>query len=207
MDEEKTTQVVTPVELPETSHTTEPPPKPAAPPEPSDALKMTKLGEDIGEAKISQAAESAEAANDHEPPARAGATTTVKFPFPLKMTQQTWLIVATVFMGLATLLIFGRAGGKNQPAVQVREERTIDSITPETLLAKCGTPAEDVSKDLYPMLKRTMSYKPGGKGTVTLEFSRTSEEKSAWVFLSMTDENGANFPTPDAQMAALPCLK
>ena len=81
------------------------------------------------------------------------------------------------------------------------------SLTPESLIAKCGTPADDVTKDLYPMIKRTMSYKSSGKGTLTFEFSRTAEEKSDWVFLSMSDENGATYGTPETQMAAMACLK
>jgi hypothetical protein len=60
---------------------------------------------------------------------------------------------------------------------------------------------------LYPMIKRTMSYKPNGRGTLTFEFSRTSQEKSEWLFLSMSDENGATYSTPETQMAAMPCLK
>jgi hypothetical protein len=38
-------------------------------------------------------------------------------------------------------------------------------------------------------------------------FSRTAEEKSDWVFLSMKDEvQTRSYDTPDAKAAALPCL-
>jgi hypothetical protein len=111
-----------------------------------------------------------------------------------------------LFIGLVTLLIFGRATGRNRAAGEKREERTVESLTPESLLAKCGQPAEDTTKDLYPMIKRTISYKPSGKGTLALEFSRTAEEKSEWVFLSMSDENGAVYGTPETQIASMPCL-
>jgi hypothetical protein len=184
--------------------------KATEPLETSDAMEMTKLGEDIGEAKTSRVVDSAEAADDQDRGALArpaGANATAKFPFPMKMTQQTWLVVATLFVALVALLIFGRATGKNKALGQARGERGVESLTPESLLAKCGTPVEDVTKDLYPMIKRTMSYKSGGKGTVTFEFSRTAEEKSDWVFLSMSDENGASYGTPETQIAAMPCLK
>jgi hypothetical protein len=57
------------------------------------------------------------------------------------------------------------------------------------------------------MIKRTMGYKSGARGTLTFEFSRTAEDKSDWVFLSMSDENGATYSTPETQIAAMSCLK
>jgi hypothetical protein len=184
--------------------------EPSEPSESSDAMEITRLGEDIGEARTSQPADSPEAAGDKEPAgsmAPTGAKKTAKFPFTLKMTQQTWLIASTLFVGLVTLLIFSRATGRNKATGEAREERTVESLTPESLVAKCGQPAEDATKDLYPMIKRTMSYKSSGKGTLAFEFSRTAEEKSDWVFLSMSDENGATYGAPETQIAAMPCLK
>ena len=41
----------------------------------------------------------------------------------------------------------------------------------------------------------------------SISFSRTAEEKSDWVFLSLQNENGAAIDsTPEARIAALPCL-
>jgi hypothetical protein len=180
------------------------------PGESSDAMEITRLGEDIGEPGTSQPADSPELAESKEPAgsvASAGARKTAKFPFELKITQQTRLIAAMLFIGLVAVLIFSRVTGRNKAAGEGREERTVASLTPESLIAKCGQAAEDVTKDLYPMIKRTMSYKSSGKGTLALEFSRTAEEKSEWVFLSMSDENGATYGTPEKQMAAMPCLK
>ena len=182
------------------------PAKALQPPETGDAPEITKLGEDIGEARITQPTDSPEPADD-ESVTPAAAKKRVPFPFPLRMTQQTWLIAATMLVGLATLLILTRFTGKSKPAGERHEERTVASLTPESLVAKCGAPADDVTKDLYPMIKRTMSYKSGAKGTLTFEFSRTAEEKSDWVFLSMSDENGASYGTPETQIAAMPCLK
>ncbi len=40
-----------------------------------------------------------------------------------------------------------------------------------------------------------------------ISFSRTAEEKSDWVFLSMQSETGTEiYETPEAKIAALPCL-
>jgi hypothetical protein len=209
MDDVKTTNSATEAEQPESKDLKEMTKAPE-PPEPSDAMRMTKLGEDIGETSTSQAADSAASAEHREPgvpAAAAGVKTAANIAFPGKMTQQTWLIAATVLLGLVALLIFGRGTAKSKATAVIREERGVASLTPESLVVKCGPPAEDVTKDLYPMIKRTMSYKPSGKGTQAFEFSRTSQEKSDWLFLSMSDENGATYGTPEAQMAAMPCLK
>lgn len=209
MDDVKTTNSPTEAEQPGSKNAKETT-KAAEPLEPSDAMRITKLGEDIGEARTSPTADSSQAAGHQEqgrPVAAAGVKTAANIAFPGKMTQQTWLIAATVLLALVALLIFGRGTAKNKATAVVREERGVASLTPESLVVKCGPPAEDATKDLYPMIKRTMSYKPSGKGIQTFEFSRTSQEKSDWLFLSMSDENGATYATPEAQMAAMPCLK
>jgi hypothetical protein len=178
--------------------------------ESGDAPQFTRLGEDIGEPGTVQPADSPEPTDKRksaESMAPAETQKNVKFQFPLQITQQTWLIAATVLLGLATLLILGRSTGKSKATEERREERSVESLTPESLIAMCGQAAEDATKDLYPMIKRTMIYKSNEKGTMTLEFSRTAEEKSAWVFLSMSDENGATYSTPETQIAAMPCLK
>lgn len=184
--------------------------KAAEPPESADGVEMTKLGEDIGEARVSQPADSTEPRNDMErarsvTPAEAGKT--LWLPFKLKISQQSGLIAATLLLGVVTLLIFGRATGKNKATGEVRDERTVESLTPEVLVSRCGQPAGDATNDLYPMIKRTMSYESSGQGRLELEFSRTAEEKSDWVFLSMSDGNGTTYGTPEAQIAAMPCLK
>jgi hypothetical protein len=181
----------------------------AEPPESADTMEMTKLGENIGDAVASQPADAPEPAvgqEQAESMTPVEAQKTVKLELKLKITQRSWLIAATLLLGMGMLLIFGRATGRNQATGEVREERTVESLTPESLVAKCGQPSADATKDLYPMIKRTMSYESTGKGTLTLEFSRTAEEKSDWVFLSMSDGNGAAYATPETQIAAMPCL-
>jgi hypothetical protein len=209
-------------------------PKPAEPPESSDDMKIMRLGDDTGEAGTSQAAESSdtpqftklgedigdartaqpadfpEPANEKEtagPVAPAGAKKNMEFRFPLKITQQVWLIAAAILLGLVTLLILSRWTGGSKAAGEKPEERSIESLTPDSLVARCGQPAEDVTKDMFPMIKRTISYKSNEKGALTFEFSRTGEEKSAWVFLSMSDENGTTYSTTETQVAAMRCLK
>ena len=199
MDDVKTTETPEQAELPE-----------AAEPQPSNEPKQfTKLGEDIGEAAPSQPA------NSSDPVAQvpivgdpSGSGQRSKFAIAGELSERTWLIAATVFVALATLLIFSFTSRRNRAVQEKSAERIVDSLTPEAVLAGCGQPLEDVTKDLYPMIMRTMSYKPSGAGSVVLAFSRTSEENSQWIFLSMKNGSGTiKYETPDMQMAALPCLR
>ena len=74
------------------------------------------------------------------------------------------------------------------------------------MFARCGTAVLDETKVVYPVLMRTISYQPMGGEKLLVSFSRTAEEKSDWVFLSMENEDGAVYDTPEAKIAALPCL-
>jgi hypothetical protein len=66
---------------------------------------------------------------------------------------------------------------------------------------------EDLTKDMYPIVTRTMIYRGSENEKIVLAFSKTAEEKSEWVFLSMKDARGTrSFDTPEAKIAALPCL-
>jgi len=175
----------------------------------SEPKQFTKLGEDIGETTPLQPLKS-------PPPSLASALQMAedssgggqfgKLVTTAKFSQRTWLVGATVFLGLVTLLAFSLMPRRNR----VKEkslESTVESLTPEAAMAGCGQPAEDVTKDLYPMIERTMTFRPSGKPALILMFSRTSEENSQWLFLSMKDENGTiKYETPQTQIAALPCL-
>jgi hypothetical protein len=186
--------------------TTETPqvPEPEAPSEPK---QFTKLGEDIGQPAPPQPLKSAEPPPLQPPPVEepSGFAQFWRSVLAIQVSQRTWLVVATVFVGMAVLLIFSftpRRAVQDKPV-----DRTLESVTPEMVMARCGQPTDDVTKDLYPMISRTMSYKPTGLGSVVLEFTRTSEENSQWLFLSMKDGNGTiKYETPEMQFAALPCL-
>lgn len=101
----------------------------------------------------------------------------------------------------------GHFGGARVRAGQERSREAVASVTPDRLIARCGRPAEDVTKEVYPILVRTISYQPKDNEKLVFVFSRTAEEKSDWVFLTMKDESGArSYDTPEAKIAALPCL-
>jgi hypothetical protein len=126
----------------------------------------------------------------------------------LKRTRRVWLILAGATIGfMAVVTVVKGMSERARIAREKRHEEAAATVTPENLIARCGPPAEDVTKQMYPVLTRTMSYQPQENEKVVFQFSRTAEEKSDWVFLSMKDESGARgHDTPEAKIAALPCL-
>jgi len=94
---------------------------------------------------------------------------------------------------------------------QRRENRqfiAVNNLTPDRLIARCGQPVTDATRNLYPIIARDMHYKSENGATVVFKFSKTAEESSDWVFMSMQDANGgnANYEAPEAKIAAFSCL-
>lgn len=126
----------------------------------------------------------------------------------LRNTKHVWLIVIGGVFGLIVLFSLGKSlTNWASNARERRHQRAVASVTPERLIARCGQPAEDLTKNDYPILMRTMTYQVGRNEGYVLAFSRTAEDKSDWVFLSMKDLYGAkSYDTPDTQVAAMSCL-
>ena len=141
-------------------------------------------------------------------PRTGGASPMAEFTEFLKRTRRAWLIIAGAIFGLmAVVTVVKRVSEWARNAREKRQEQAIIEVMPERLIARCGQPAEDVTKEAYPVVTRTMSYQHGENEKIVFAFSRTAEEKGEWVFLSMKDQSGArSFDTPEAKMAALPCL-
>jgi hypothetical protein len=127
----------------------------------------------------------------------------------LKQTKGVWLGIAGAIIGVMTVVtVVTRMSERAKAAREKRQEQAVLDVMPEKLIAQCGPPVEDVTKEMYPVLLRTMSYQRGENERIVFEFSRTAEAKSDWVFLSMKDQSGArNFETTEAKIAALPCLE
>jgi hypothetical protein len=126
----------------------------------------------------------------------------------LKSTKRVWLIGAAAIIGLLLVVTLAKSLFKSVGASrEARQQRAVGTLTAEGLLERCGQPAEDVTKDMYPIILRTISYQRGESEKYVFDFSRTAEEKSDWVFLSMKDPSGVKkFDTPEAKIAAMPCL-
>jgi len=126
----------------------------------------------------------------------------------LMRTKRVWLMAAAILVGAAALAnLTARAAEWAKNARERRQLHAVATLTPDTLFARCGAAAEDVSKEVYPVVMRTLTYQPPGGEKLVISFSRTAEEQSDWVFLSMQGGAGAaSYDTSEAKIAALPCL-
>ena len=129
----------------------------------------------------------------------------------IKSNKQSWIMAGSVVLVVVALLVAQFVIVKtSQWYAQSRERRitrATDSVTPDRLIARCGTPAEDVSADVYPIVRRTIRYKSSGQQSIVFTFTRTADEPQNWVLLSMKDsEGGASYETPEAKVSALSCL-
>jgi hypothetical protein len=139
---------------------------------------------------------------------QTGAAETVEFAEFLKRTKWVWLIVVGAILGMMSVVtVVTRMSERARNAREKRQGQAVLGVTPENLIAGCGLPAEDVTKEMYPVMLRTISYQRGENEKIAFEFSKTAEAKSDWVFLSMKNQSGTrSFETPEAKIAALPCL-
>lgn len=125
----------------------------------------------------------------------------------LKQTKRVWLMVVAAIVGLILLVTLAQRGFEwFSKSRERKHEQAVASVTPEHLLARCGQPAEDTTRNLYPILMRTMIYQISRSEAFTFEFSRTAEEQSDWVFLSMKDATGKSYETAEDKVAAMSCL-
>jgi len=125
----------------------------------------------------------------------------------LKQTKRVWVMVVGAIVGLILLVTLAQRGFEwFSKSRERKHEQAVASVTPEHLLARCGQPAEDTTRNLYPILMRTMTYRISRNESYIFDFSRTAEEQSDWVFLSMKDANGKNYETAEEKVAAMSCL-
>lgn len=125
----------------------------------------------------------------------------------LKQTKRVWLMVVAAIVGLILLVTLAQRGFEwFSKSRERKHEQAVASVTPEHLLARCGQPAEDTTRNLYPILMRTMIYQISRNEAYTFEFSRTAEDQSDWVFLSMKDATGKSYETAEEKVAAMSCL-
>ena len=117
------------------------------------------------------------------------------------------LIIGGITVGLVAI---GYLVGIPQWMKQRRENRqwtVVNNLTPERLIKRCGKPLSDETREVYPVIARDIRYEQAPSGTVVLKFSRTAEESSDWVFMSMQDAaSGTTYETPIAKITALGCL-
>lgn len=126
----------------------------------------------------------------------------------LKRTWRIWAIAAAVIAGLILTVSGAQRLKDTLRAAQLkRYDRAAASLTPDHLIARCGQPADDATKEVFPVVLRTVRYKPWIGEPLVFTFSRTDEQKSDWVFLTMKNEDGTkSFDSPEEKMTAFSCL-
>jgi hypothetical protein len=88
-----------------------------------------------------------------------------------------------------------------------RQFIAVNNLTPERLITRCGPPLADATTNLYPMIARDVSYASNSGEMVVFKFSKTAEESSEWVFMSMQDsKGGTEYESPMAKITAFSCL-
>ena len=118
------------------------------------------------------------------------------------------LIAAGCVAGIIGVRVLIAAPGWFKERRDNRQFIAVNNLTPERLIARCGTPVADDTKNLYPIIARDLTYKSESRGTVVFKFSKTAEESSDWVFTSMQDSKGgsAEYESPRDKILALSCL-
>ena len=122
--------------------------------------------------------------------------------------KQRLVVIAGMILGIIAVRYLIQIPGWMKTRRENRQFIAVNNLTPDRLIARCGQPVTDQTRDLYPMIARDLTYKSETAGNaVVLKFSKTSEESSDWVFMSMQDSTGSlKYETPVAQIAAMSCL-
>ena len=118
------------------------------------------------------------------------------------------LIAVGCVAGIVGVRVLMAAPGWFKERRDNRQFIAVNNLTPERLIARCGTPVGDDTKNLYPIIARDLTYTSESRGTVVFKFSKTAEESSDWVFTSMQDSKGgsAEYESPRDKIMALSCL-
>jgi len=125
--------------------------------------------------------------------------------------KQSWIMAGGVVLVVVGLLLaqfaIVKAAQWFKEAREHRITKATDTVTPDRLIARCSTPLEDTTTDVFPVVRRTMRYKTSGQQSAIFTFTRTADEPQNWVLLSMQDSAGvASYETPEAKISALSCL-
>lgn len=122
--------------------------------------------------------------------------------------KQRLVVIAGMVLGIIAVRYLIQIPGWMKTRRENRQFIAVNNLTPDRLIARCGQPVTDQTRDLYPMIARDLTYKSETAGnTVVLKFSKTSEESSDWVFMAMQDSSGSlKYETPVSQIAVMSCL-
>ena len=126
----------------------------------------------------------------------------------LKRTWRIWaMVVSAAVAVIVAFFAFQTLAQMTRTAQLKRYDQAVANLTPDHLIARCGQPAEDFTKEVFPVVLRTLKYKPFIGDPLVFAFSRTAEQQSDWVFLTMKNDTGTkSYDTPEDKIAAFSCL-
>src|SRR5260370_20359853 len=130
----------------------------------SDSLRSTTAAaESSGTGKtVSKQTQTAQKVVAPETSQTGGAGTMVEFAEFLKRTKRGWLIVAGAIFGMmAVVTVVTRMSKWARNAREKRQDQVGLEMLPENLTARCGPAGEDVTKEMDPLVLRTMDYQRG----------------------------------------------
>lgn len=121
--------------------------------------------------------------------------------------EKTAKIAAGILAGVLAVVLLVKLIGWAKVARENRQWIAVNNLTPDRLVARCGQPVEDKTENLSLIFRRDLSYKSRDEKTFVFAFTSRADEPNNWVFMSMTDPQGAmTYDTPVAKISALPCL-
>src|SRR5467141_4088886 len=82
------------------------------------------------------------------------------------------LIAAGCIAGIVSVRVLFAAPSWFKERRENRQFIAVNNLTPERLVARCGPPLEDQTKNLYPIITRDMNYKTDSRGTIVFKFSK-----------------------------------
>src|SRR5260370_9316623 len=129
----------------------------------------------------------------------------------IKLTKELVAIAVRVLVAMAALVValflVIKAVGWIEASRERRITKATDAVTPDRLIARCGVPTEDVSTDVFPVVRRTMRYKAGGQRIIVCTFTRSADEVQHRLFLCTKDSaGGASDETTHEEGFAFPFL-
>ncbi len=88
------------------------------------------------------------------------------------------LIAAACVAGIVGVRALIAAPGWFKERRENRQFIAVNNVTPERLIARCGPPMGDQTRDLYPIVARDMRYKSESGGIIVFKFISKIEKQS-----------------------------
>src|SRR5258707_13726473 len=95
------------------------------------------------------------------------------------------LIAAGCIAGIVGVRVLIVAPGWFKEQRENRQFIAVNNLTPERLIARCGPPVGDETKNLYPIIARYIGYESDRRVILVLELTKTAEKSHDWELSSV----------------------